>query len=209
MSDGSRVRTDVVQRVLRDVAETGQLNDAKETQRNRRMLNITTDTGQLLYILVCTLRAQRVLEVGTSNGYSTLWLSWAVSSTGGRVDTIESDAYKVVLARDNLDRARLLQFVTIHEGVAMDVLSQLDGIYDLVFLDADRTNYMGYVGPLLRLLRPGGLLVTDNVVSHGPQLTDFLSTLKTDPGLMSVTLPIGNGEELTFKLHPGQHESSQ
>jgi predicted O-methyltransferase YrrM len=209
MTEGSRVRTEVVQRVLREVAETGRLNDAKETQRSRRMLNITSDTGQLLYILVCTMRAQRVLEVGTSNGYSTLWLSWAVSTTRGRVDTIESDTYKVVLARDNLDRAGLLQFVTIHEGLAIDVLSQLDGVYDLVFLDADRASYMGYVEPLLELLRPGGLLVTDNVVSHAHELTDFLSTLKTDPRLMSVTVPIGNGEELSFKLHPGQHESSQ
>ena len=206
MIQGSRVRSDVVQQVLQEVAETGRLNDARETQRSRRMLNITSDTGQLLYMLVCAMRAQRVLELGTSNGYSTLWLSWAVSTTNGRVDTIDSDTYKVMLARDNLDRAELLQFVTIHEGAALDVLSQLDAGYDLVFLDADRASYMRYLEPLLGLLRPGGLLVTDNVVSHADELTDFLSALKTDARLMSVTVPIGKGEELTYLLDPGQQE---
>jgi predicted O-methyltransferase YrrM len=194
------VAPEVVRRVLAELAEFGQLNDGRETERARRMLNITPDTGQLLAILVRAIGARRVLEVGTSNGYSTLWLAWAASETDGQVESIEFAADKVAMARVNLERAGLLQVVTLHQGLALDVLGDLSPPYDLIFLDADRPNYLAYLDPLLGLLRSGGLLVTDNVVSHAHELTDFLGRLRTDPRLDSVTLPIGKGEELTLKV---------
>jgi predicted O-methyltransferase YrrM len=185
--------------LLDELAGFGRENDERESDRERRMLNITPETGQLLAILVRAAGARRVLEVGTSNGYSTIWLAWAARAIGGQVITVERAAQKAAMARANLDRAGLSAVVTIREGAALDVLAGLDGPFDLIFLDADRESYLAYLDPLLALLRPGGLLVTDNVVSHAHEVGDFLARLKGHPTLESVTLPVGNGEELTYK----------
>ena len=164
-----------------------------------RMLNITPDTGQLLRILVRATDARRILEVGTSNGYSTLWLAWAATGTDGHETTLERLPEKVALAQANFERAGLAPWITIREGIALETLATLDGPFDLIFLDADRASYLVYLGLLLPLLRIGGLLVTDNVVSHADQVTEFLARLKNDPNLDSVTVPVGNGEELTYR----------
>ena len=193
--------SDAVRRILDELAEFGRRNDAGQTQRARRMLNITPDTGQFLAILVRATRARRILEIGTSNGYSTLWLASAAASQGGRVESIEAAQDKVEMARANFERAGLADSIEVHHGLASDVLGGLRGPYDLVFLDADRANYPSYLEPILRLLRPGGLLVTDNAVSHSHELGPFLSGLRADPRLQTVTVPIGNGEEVTYVQH--------
>ena len=185
--------------LLEELAEVGQRNDARETERARRLLNITPDTGQLLAILVKATRARHLLEVGTSNGYSTIWLAWAARELDGHVTTIERAADKAAMARANLERAGLAGRVTLREGVALDVLSGLAGPYDLIFLDADRPSYLAYLDLLLPLLRPGGLLVADNVVSHAHELQEFLRGLYDHPGLETVTVPLGNGQALTYK----------
>ena len=187
-----------IEAVLAEVSAFGQANDAQTTDRSWRMLNITPDTGQWLRILVRATGARRILEVGTSNGYSTLWLAWAATETDGHVTTLERSADKAALARANFERAGLVGWITIREGAALDTLKTLDGPFDLIFLDADRASYHAYADLLLPLLRVGGLLVTDNVVSHAHELGDFLARLKQDPALDSVTVPVGNGEEITY-----------
>jgi len=201
MADAERPIPDpaTVEAVLAEVAAFGQANDARETERPKRMLNITPDTGQLLRILVRAAGAHRILEVGTSNGYSTLWLAWAATETDGHVTTLERAAHKVSLARTNFERAGLAPWITVREGVALETLATLTGPFDLIFLDADRPSYLAYANALLPLLRVGGLLVTDNVVSHASELVEFLARVKGDPALDSVTVPVGNGEELTYK----------
>jgi predicted O-methyltransferase YrrM len=178
----------------------GDANDARETERPRRMLNITPETGRLLWILVRAARATRILEVGTSNAYSTIWLADAARATGGRVTTLERDPNKVRLARENLERAGVASWVDLREGPAADTLAALPGPFDLVFLDADRASYRTYLELAMTRLAPGGLLVADNVVSHQAELEDFLARVKTDPALLSVTVPVGKGEEIAFKL---------
>lgn len=187
-------------RLLDELAEFGRRQDAHETERSKRLLNVTPDTGQFLSILVRALRARRVLEIGTSNGYSTIWLAWAAHDIGGHITTIERSADKVAMARANLQRAGLGDGVTIQQGPALDVLSGMSDTFDLIFLDADRPNYLAYLGLLLPLLTPGGVLITDNVISHAGEVRDFLHKLKQDPALETVTLPLGNGEEVTYKL---------
>ena len=188
-----------LRQLLDDLAAFGRRNDAHQAERPRRMLNITPDTGQLLAILIRATRARRILEIGTSNGYSTLWLAWAASDTDGQVETIEANADKVAMARANFERAGLSQRITLQHGTALEILGGLAGPYDLIFLDADRSSYLAYYEHLLRLLRPGGLLDTDNVVSHANELVEFLGRLRSDPRLESVTLPVGNGQELTYR----------
>ena len=185
---------------LDELWQAGDANDAHETARPLRMLNITPDTGRLLWILARTARATRILEVGTSNAYSTIWLADAARANDGRVTSLERDPNKVRLARQNLDRAGVAAWVDIREGPAADTLAALPGPFDLVFLDADRASYRTYLDLAVPLLIPGGLLVADNVVSHQSELVDFLARVKAHPELLSVTLPVGKGEEVAFKL---------
>jgi predicted O-methyltransferase YrrM len=192
--DDQAVRT-----LLDELAEFGRRNDARETERGKRLLNITPETGQFLAILIKSMRAKHILEVGTSNGYSTIWLAWAARDTGGHVTTIEQAVDKVAMATANFERAGLTARVTVRQGIALDLLTQMAGPFDLIFLDADRPNYLAYLDPLLMLLRRGGLLVTDNVTSHPHEVEDFLGRLKADPALETVTVPLGNGEELTYR----------
>ncbi|HEV8308679.1 MAG TPA: O-methyltransferase [Methylomirabilota bacterium] len=186
--------------LLEELARFGDENDARETERAKRMLNITPDTGRLLWILIRSSRATRILEVGTSNAYSTIWLADAVQPLGGRVTTLERNAGKVRLARENLTRAGLLDRVEIREGAAAETLAALPGPFDFVFLDADRPSYRVYLDLALPRLTPGGLLVADNVVSHAAELQDYLARVKSHPDLFSVTVPIGKGEEVSLKL---------
>ena len=186
--------------LLDELARFGEDNDARETERPRRMLNITPDTGRLLWILVRQARASRILEVGTSNAYSTIWLADAARATGGRVMTLEADAGKVRLARENLRRAGVEDVVELRQGPAADALRGLPGPFDFVFLDADRASYATYLELVVPKLTPGGLLVADNVVSHAGELADYLTRVKSHPGLFSVTVPVGKGEEISLKL---------
>jgi predicted O-methyltransferase YrrM len=186
--------------LLAELARFGEDNDVRETARPRRMLNITRDTGRLLWILVRATGARRILEVGTSNAFSTIWLADAARATGGRVTTLEFNPDKIALARTNLARAGLDGVVEILAGRAADTLQGLSGPFDLVFLDADRPSYLDYLELVVPKLRPGGLLIADNVTSHAHELQDFLGHVKSHPRLFAVTVPIGNGEEIALKL---------
>jgi predicted O-methyltransferase YrrM len=189
-------------RLLARLAAFGEENDAAQIDRGRKMLNVTPDTGRLLWILVCSMGARRVLEIGTSNGYSTLWLADAarVVGDGAAVVTLERSADKVALTRANLAEAGLADRVRIEHGEALATLKALPGPFDLVFLDADRPQYLAYLEEVVPKLRAGGLLVTDNVVSHASELGAFLARVKSHPELMAVTLPVGKGEEVAVKL---------
>ena len=185
---------------LERLAKLGEDNDARETERPKRMLNITRDTGRLLWIIVRATGATRILEVGTSNAFSTIWLADGARSTGGRVTTLELAPEKVALARANLVAAGLDAMVEIVAGRADETLPGLPGPFDLVFLDADRTSYLTYLEMVVPKLRPGGILIADNVTSHAHELQDYLRRVKSHPQLFTVTIPVGNGEEIALKL---------
>ena len=191
---------DTLLRFLEKLGKFGEDNDAHETARPKRMLNITRDTGRLLWILVRAMGATRILEVGTSNAFSTIWLADAARSTGGRVTTLEINLEKIALARANLVTAELEGVVDIIEGRATDTLAALPGGFDLVFLDADRPSYLAYLEVVVPKLRAGGLLIADNVTSHAHELQGYLGRVKSHPQLFAVTVPIGNGEEIALKV---------
>ena len=191
---------DTLLALLEKLATIGEDHDARATARSKRMLNITRDTGRLLWVLVRAMGATRILEVGTSNAFSTIWLADAARSTGVRVTTLESDPDKIALARTNVATAGLEGVVDIIEGRAADTLSSLPGPFDVVFLDADRTSYLAYLEMVLPRLRTGGVLIADNATSHAHELQDYLGRVKSHPQLFAVTVPIGNGEEIALKL---------
>jgi predicted O-methyltransferase YrrM len=178
----------------------GKSNDAATSERARRMLNITRDTGQFLAVLVRATAARRVLEIGTSNGYSTLWLGDAARDIGGRVTTVERAEYKIGLASANFARSGLSPFITLVQDDAGRFLQQAgDAAYDLIFLDSERAEYPAWWPQLRRVLRPGGLLVVDNATSHAEQMAPFAKLLEADREFATALAPVGNGELLAVR----------
>jgi predicted O-methyltransferase YrrM len=193
--------TESLQGLLSELERFGEANDNATAERPRRMLNITRDTGEFLSVLVQATSAQRVLEIGTSNGYSTLWLASAAGVTGGAVTTVEIADYKVGLARQNFSRSGLASSITLVQDDAGRVLERAgDASFDLVFLDAERPEYPGWWPHLKRVLRPGGLLVVDNATSHPEQMAPFVALVKADADFTTSLVPVGNGEFLAVKV---------
>jgi len=164
------------------------------------MLNITRDTGEFLAVLVKAMHATRVLEIGTSNGYSTLWLARAAQAIGGAVTTVEKAELKVGMARATFARSGLDAVITVLHDDAGAVLQRTpDAAVDLLFLDSERPEYPGWWPDLRRVLRPGGLLVVDNATSHPEQMAPFVALVTADRTFTTSLVPVGNGEFLAVK----------
>ncbi len=178
----------------------GESNDAASSDRPRRMLNITRDTGEFLSVLVRATLARRVLEIGTSNGYSTLWLAEAARAIGGSVTTVELAEWKVGLASANFARSGLGSCIALlHEDAGRVMARSEPGAFDLVFLDSERSEYVGWWPELRRVLRPSGVLVVDNATSHPEELAAFVALVKADPRFTSALVPVGKGEFVAVK----------
>lgn len=186
--------------VLDELWTFGLAHDAGDAEHAHRMLNVTPEAARFLWALVMGTRARRVLEIGTSNGYSTLWLADAARANRGRVISIEQDPNKVRMARENLARAGLSAFVDIVNSPARQALEGLTGPFNFVFLDADRTSYPDYLTQLMPALAPRALIVADNALSHASELEAYLARVKSDPMFFSITVPIGKGEAVSLKL---------
>ncbi|MGH9257897.1 MAG: O-methyltransferase [Vicinamibacterales bacterium] len=183
-----------------ELEQFGKANDGGTTERPRRMLNITRDTGAFLAVLVRATQARRVLEIGTSNGYSTLWLASAAHAIGGSVVTIERSEYKVGLAASNFARSGLSPCISLVHDDAGRVLGRTgEGAFDFVFLDSERPEYPGWWPHLKRVLRLGGLLVADNATSHATEMAPFVAVVNADRAFTTSLVPVGNGEFLAVK----------
>ena len=186
--------------LLVELEQFGQANDRSTTERARRMLNITRDTGEFLAVLVRATLARRVLEIGTSNGYSTLWLASAARAIGGAVTTVEQSEYKIGLASATFARSGLAPFISlVHEDAGRVLQRTADGAFDLIFLDSERPEYPGWWPDLKRVLRRGGLLVVDNATSHAEQMAPLVALVKADPEFATSLVPVGNGEFLAAR----------
>jgi predicted O-methyltransferase YrrM len=176
------------------VFAAGRAYDAQQANRLDRLRNLEPETAELLGVLVRATAARRVLEIGTSNGYATLWLADAVEATGGRVQTLDLDPRRTEQARANLERAGLDGLVDLHTAGAAQALTEYaDGSWDLIFLDAERPEYTGYWANLRRVLAPGATLAIDNAISHPGELAGLRRMLDADPHLQSAIVPIGAG----------------
>ena len=185
--------------LLAELASFGDTHDNADANHATRMLNITPDTGEFLAVLVKAMGARRILEIGTSNGYSTLWLADATGDAG-LVTTVERSPAKIALARDNFARAGLTGRIDQRDGDAGNILRELDDdAYDLLFLDSLRSAYLAWWPDLKRVLRPGGLLVVDNATSHPQEMADFTAAVRADSGFTSGLVPVGKGEFLAVK----------
>jgi caffeoyl-CoA O-methyltransferase len=140
--------------------------------------------------------------VGTSVGFSTLWLADAVGKNG-KITTIEMDPLKVERAKKHFERAGVEKIIEIRHGTALDVLPKLKGKFDFVLLDADKVNIIRYFDLVLPMVRAGGIIVVDNMLFPPPYLPimkKYARHVQRNPRVQSVTVPIGMGEEVTIKL---------
>lgn len=186
--------------LLRELEQFGAANDDAHAERGQRMLNITRDTGELLAVMVKARAARHILEIGTSNGYSTLWLANATAPLGGLVTTVELSEAKFEMARANFARAGLGGSIRALRADAGQVLAQsADGAYEMVFLDSERGAYLAWWPQIRRVLAAGGVLVVDNAVSHQAEMAGFTAAVSADAGFTSCLVPVGKGEFMAVK----------
>jgi caffeoyl-CoA O-methyltransferase len=182
----------------------GERNGRVKVAPDQEMLAITADTGVFFSILLKAINARRVLEVGTSVGFSTLWLAEAIGKKRDtRVITIELQQQKVNLALKNFKEAGVDKIIEIKQGVALDVLYKLKGKFDFVFLDADKENLIRYFDLVLPMVRIGGIIAADNMLyPHRFRATmrKYARHVHSKPNIQSVTVPIGMGEEISIKV---------
>jgi len=185
--------------LLKEIEEHGLENDARVTERPRKMLNLEPPSAQLLSILVRASGVTRAIEIGTSNAYSTIWLAWSLAPAGGRILSIDRNPDKHVLARENLRRANLLDRVELRTGDAGEILRQLAGPFDLLFLDADRRSFPEQFQILLPKLAPKALVVADNVLSHPEEIAEYLKLISGLADFQHTIVPVGKGLSIAYR----------
>jgi predicted O-methyltransferase YrrM len=162
------------------------LNDLVRNQRRGNM-NVPVEDGRLLRLLAESMVAKHVVEIGTSNGYSGIWLSLALRTTGGKLTTYEIDPRRAALARENFKRAGVEEIVTLVQGNAHEEVSKLKSSIDILFLDADKAGYVDYLEQLLPRVRPGGLIVAHNMRRPAADPA-YLEAVTTNPDLETIFL---------------------
>ena len=184
--------------VAAEVLAAAREHDAGQSDRLARFRNVEPETAELLGVLVRAVRAASVLELGTSNGYSTIWLADAAEHVGATLISVEIDPERTALARANLASANVDADLRTQDAGELLRTSE-DGAYGFVFLDAERPTYVGYWPDLLRVLAPGALLVIDNVISHDEQVEEVTALIEAEPTVMTVIVPTGAGLRVVVK----------
>jgi predicted O-methyltransferase YrrM len=169
-------------------------------RRDEFLISVGADTGRLLNVLARSIDAKRIVELGTSYGYSTVWLAEAARATGGTVVSMDIDPAKQAYASERLARAGLAQAVEFRCGDARETLASLDGPFDLILIDLWKDLYIACFDLCYAKLRPGSLIVADNMLQPVFNRADALAYrahVRSRPHIESVLLPIGSGIELS------------
>jgi len=170
-------------------------------RRNERgMMNVAPAEGQYLADLVRKLDAKKILEIGTSNGYSGIWLAMAARETGGRLITLEVDKGRYALAQRNFRATGLADVIDSRLTDALNEIPTLEGPFDLVFIDAWKPDYIRYFRAVFPKVRSGGVIAAHNVDSHPQSMRDFLMAIKTHPELRTEFVHKGpSGLSVSYK----------
>jgi len=200
-----------ISNVLEKLEEQSTLEKSREVSiaPEDRMLAITKETGELLNLILRLKNAKNILEVGTSTGYSTIWCAEAIYEQSGKIITIEQNPNKIKRAKENFQKAGIASMITIKKGLAMQILQELNSqkeyweFFDFVLIDADKENVIEYFDLILPMVSVGGVIITDNMLypeKYRQDMKIFSDYLKKNPKLLTITMPIGNGEEITIKV---------
>ncbi|MCK5462902.1 MAG: class I SAM-dependent methyltransferase [Bacteroidales bacterium] len=144
-------------------------------------MNVPAEDGRLLYDIILDKRYKRGLEIGTSNGYSALWLGMAFKKTGGNLITLEIEPQRAKEAQDNFRHAGLDDIIESRINDALKEIPALEGKFDFVFIDAWKPDYMKYLELILPKMKPGGVITAHNVTSQGSSMRDFLDEIQQNP----------------------------
>jgi len=189
---------------VRAVLDRLQREDAAEREQGLpqavRARAVAPTTGRFLFGLIAPQNACEVLEIGGSRGYSSIWLAAGVRILGGRVLSLEHDPAKCEAWRRNVADAGLEEWAELVEGDAFETLPEIEDGFDVVFIDAEKEDYERLFALARPKLEPGGLVVADNVLSHEEALGAYSRARQTDPTLVSVTVPLDRGLELSAVL---------
>lgn len=189
---------------VRAVLERLEREDADERERGLpasvRARQVEPTTGRFLFALVAPQADCEVLEIGGSRGYSAVWLAAGVRMLGGHVLSLENDPAKVEAWRRNVAEAGVEDWADLVEGDAFETLERIDDVFDVVFIDAEKGDYERLFALARTKLEPGGVVVADNVISHPDPLAEYSAARQADPTLLSVTVPLDRGLEISVVL---------
>lgn len=189
---------------VRTVLERLEAEDAAEREQGLpqgvRARSVARTTGEFLFALVAPQADCEVLEIGGSRGYSTIWLAAGVRHFGGRVVSVEQDPRKIEAWHRNVEEAGLEEWAQLVEGDALARLPEIEDVFDVVFIDAEKDDYEQLFRLARPKLEPGALVVADNVLSHSDPLALYSAARQADPTLESVTVPLDRGLELSVVL---------
>ena len=182
-----------------------------EVPSEMRLNCISKNIGMFYNIMLKSINAKKILEIGMSVGYSGLWFADAVMSntqSDGQIITIDRERFKIDNAKKNFEEAGVSSLIKIRDGEARKVLHDIKeefgkNYFDFIFIDADKESYIEYFDLCLPLVRNGGIIGADNILlpeRFNEMMVDYLSHVRSNPNVQSVTIPIDNGEEITIKL---------
>ena len=191
---------DRVRAVLARLEEEDAAERAAGLPAAERSRAVEPTTGRFLFSLVAPQTDCEVLEIGGSRGYSTVWLAAGVRNLGGRVLSVEHDPRKIDAWRKNITEAGLADWADLVEGDAKEAVPAIDDVFDMVFLDAEKDDYEQLFGVARTKLEPGAVVVADNVLSHVETLGAYSQARQSDPTLVSVTVPLDRGLEISVVL---------
>jgi len=181
-----------------------------EIPSEKRLNCISKNIGTFYNIMLKSIHAKNILEIGMSVGYSGLWFADAIISNtkDGQIITIDREQFKIDSATRNFEEAGVSSLIKIREGEARKILHEIkeefgENYFDFIFIDADKESYIEYFDLCLSLVRKGGIIAADNILfpeRFNEMMADYLSHVRSNPNVQSVTVPIDNGEEVTIKL---------
>lgn len=176
------------------------LTELEKTQK--QFWNISRVTAEFLTILIKTTNAQNAIEVGTSNGYSGIWLAKALQETGGHLTTIEFWDKRLDIAKENFKKCGVSDVITTLKGSACELLENLpdDFVIDFAFIDANKSEYIKYYELIDKHLKIGGIITCDNVLSHEAKCQPFIDAINSNPNYENVVLPLPAGLSVARKL---------
>lgn len=174
----------------------------KELEKTReKYWNISPETGLFFNLLIKERKYLTVLEIGTSNGYSGIWLASALKATKGHLYTIESHKKeRFHLAAENFKKAKLTKHITQILGHAPEAIPAKPRFFDLAFFDATKYEHIDYFNALKNRIKKGGMIITDNINSHEKELTEYLKAVKKNPDFLSIKLNLGTGLLLSYRI---------
>jgi len=198
----------VLSRLEKDIDYENSHRD--EVPSEKRLNCISKNIGIFYNIMLKSIHAKNILEIGMSVGYSGLWFADAIMSNtqDGQIITIDREQFKIDSATRNFEEAGVSSLIKIREGEARKILHEIkeefgENYFDFIFIDADKESYIEYFDLCLPLVRKGGIIGADNILfpeRFNEMMADYLSHVRSNPNVQSVTVPIDNGEEVTIKL---------